>query len=109
MQPERRKFECHPITFQLEIRGDSQDGNAFCEKTQLIDISGRGALFRSLLPESYYEGQEVQADIMIPGTPDLNGQMNTRATVIRLNKDSNQQVNVSVHFLKPFKLLRTKK
>jgi c-di-GMP-binding flagellar brake protein YcgR len=109
MQTERRKFERHLITFQLEIRGDSQDGSVFCEKTQLIDISGGGAVFRSLLPDSYYEGQIVQADIIIPGTPDLTAQMKTRATVIRLHKDNNQHMNVSVHFLKPFTLLRAEK
>ncbi len=106
MQTERRKHERHPLGFQLEIRGDNQRGKSFCETAQLIDISGGGALFLSSLIDNYYEGQHLQTDVILPGTPHLKGQMNTQATVIRLQQDKNQQFYVSVQFLQPFKLLR---
>ncbi len=106
MQIERRKFQRHPLRFKLEIRGNSQNGKPFVEKAQLINISGGGALFHSLLIDQYFQGQIVETKIILPGTPAIKGQMNTRATVVRLIRDSHNQAIVSIHFLDPFKLSR---
>ncbi len=106
MQIERRQFQRHPLRFQLEIRASSQNGKPFVEKAQLINISGGGALFHSLLIDQYFQGQVVEANIILPGTPAMKGQMNTRATVVRLIRESRRLAVVSIHFLDPFKLSR---
>ena len=95
MTTERRQFERHLLPLELEIRGNSKNGDSFFERTQLVD--------------SYYEGQVVLADIIIPGTPKMSGSMNTRATVMRLEKENQQRIKVSIHFLQPFILFRKDK
>lgn len=106
MQSERRKHERYPLEFQLDIRGDNQTGKSFQETAQLLDISGGGALFRSSQVDSYYEGQLLQTDVILPGTPHIRGQMHTQATVTRLQQDKYHRFHVSIQFLHPFKLLR---
>lgn len=106
MQIERRKFPRHILQFRIDIRGDSQDGKPFFEKTQLINISGGGALFKPLRLDQYYKGQVVEVNIMLPGTPDIKGQMKTKATVVRLDQDSCGQMQIIIHFMDTFKLFR---
>ncbi len=106
MQIERRKFKRHRLRFQLEIRGNSQNGKPFVERAQLINISGGGALFHSLLIDQYFQGQIVETNIILPGTPAMKGQMFTRATVVRLIRENHEQSIVSIHFMDPFKLSR---
>jgi len=109
MQIERRKFQRHLLRFRLEIRGKSQNGQPFVERAQLINISGGGALFHSLLIDKYFQGQIVETNIILPGTPAMKGQMYTRATVVRLIQDNREQAIISIHFMDPFKLFRDQK
>ncbi len=106
MQIERRKFQRHLLRFRLEIRGKSQNGQPFVERAQLINISGGGALFHSLLINQYFQGQVVETNIILPGTPAMKGQMYTKATVVRLIRKNREQSIVSIHFMDPFKLFR---
>ncbi|HEB68906.1 MAG TPA: PilZ domain-containing protein [Desulfobulbus sp.] len=106
MEIERRKFQRHSLRFQLEVRGYSQHGKPFVETAQLINISGGGALFHPLQADQYFQGQVVETSIILPGTPAIKGQMRTRATVVRLIRNSSGQPVVSLHFLDSFTLSR---
>ena len=113
MQREKRKYQRRSLDFLLEIKGANEVGELFQETTRLINISGGGAQFITPLLEQYYEGQVLKASIFLPGTRDVNGRMNTTATVVRLAKGTKNSVGrdadpakVSVCFQETFQLLR---
>jgi len=110
---EQRKFQRFPLNCQLIIRGTDQEGQPFSEITELINISGGGALFHSSQPHLYVTGQTVEANILLPGTPDLQGAMRTSARILdvgkrinRLKDDPEAPNQVAIHFLTPFQILR---
>jgi len=110
---EQRKFQRFPLQSQLKVRGENQAGHSFCESTELINISGGGALFYSLQADQYREGQVIEANIMLPGTPEIRGRMKATATVVSVQemRDSSSmtgsgRIQIAVHFLEPFRLLR---
>ena len=112
---EQRKFKRFQLHCQLIIQGTDPDGQPFTETTELINISGGGALFQSHLPDQYEIGQTVKASILLPGTPDLQGAMRTTAQIVAVgdrgttrNKDRNGHSQVAIHFLEPFQILRDK-
>lgn len=110
---EQRKFQRFSLRCRLEVQGKNQSGHPFVETTELINISGGGALFYSRQTGYYAQGQIVEANILLPGTPDIQGTMTTSARVISVNgrdkttDDKHRDcIQVAVHFLEPFKLLR---
>lgn len=110
---EQRKFQRFPLQCQLEVRGKNRSGHSFCELTELINISGGGALFYSSQADRYIKGQIIEANIMLPGTPHIQGWMKTTATVVSVQDIQNSpdtgndnHVQIAVHFIDPFRLLR---
>jgi hypothetical protein len=110
---EQRKFKRFPLQCQLEVRGENRSGHPFCESTELINISGGGALFYSLQTDRYIKGQVVEANIMLPGTPEIRGRMKTTATVVSVqnmqdssNTAVSDRIQIAVHFMEPLRLMR---
>ncbi|HHD64824.1 MAG TPA: PilZ domain-containing protein [Desulfobulbaceae bacterium] len=110
---EQRKFKRFPLQCQLEVRGENRSGHSFCESTELINISGGGALFYSLQTDRYIKGQVIEANIMLPGTPEIRGRMKTTATVVSVKNIQNSQntaacdrIQIAVHFMEPLRLMR---
>ena len=110
---EQRQFQRFPLRCRLKVQGKNQSGHPFVETTELINISGGGALFSTRMTDHYVQGQTIKANILLPGTPDIQGSMTTSAKVISVNNriDSpddkpNGCIQVAVHFLEPFRLLR---
>ncbi len=110
---EQRKFQRFSLRCRLEVQGKNQSGHPFVETAELINISGGGALFYSRQTDNYEQGQVIEANILLPGTPDIQGTMTTSARVISVNgrnKTTDDKhkgcIQVAVHFLEPFKLLR---
>ncbi len=63
--------------------------------------------------QNYYQGQTLEASIVLPETPEVKGHMNTKATVIRLSEDIQNDpipeiatLKVSVCFQKYLQLIR---
>lgn len=113
---EQRKYQRFPLNCRLVIQGNNRAGQRFCETTELINISGGGALFYSRQPEQYVTGQTVEANILLPGTPDLQGAMHTTARIMEVGnrivaqkKQTAGASQVAIHFLEPFQILRGEK
>jgi len=112
---EQRKFPRFPLNCRLVIQGIDSKGLPFSEKTELINISGGGALFYSQQPHLYMTGQTVEANILLPGPPDLQGAMRTSARIMEVGTRLRTKINpqhdaqqVAIHFLAPFKIIRGK-
>ncbi len=112
---EQREFQRLPLRCRLKVQGRDHLGRSFVETTKLINISGGGALFTSRQLEHYTPGQTIEASILLPGTPDIQGTMTTSARVVavhdgkRPSGDSHKDhIQVAVHFLEPFRLYRQK-
>ncbi|HHB75564.1 MAG TPA: PilZ domain-containing protein [Desulfobulbus sp.] len=110
---EQRQFQRFPLRCRLKVQGKNQSGHSFVETTELINISGGGALFSTRMRDHYVQGQTIKTNILLPGTPDIQGSMTTSAKVISINNriDSSDDkpngcIQVAVRFLEPFKLLR---
>lgn len=114
MQLERRNYRRKDLDFYIHIRGENLLGKPFEEKTRLLNISGGGAQFISSANNNYFMDQELEASVVLPGTREVKGCLNTTATVIRLSngvvEDPSAQdgiLRISVKFKKHFKLKRT--
>jgi hypothetical protein len=114
MTSERRKTPRFLLDLPLEVSGSDNKGLCFHEAVKLINISGGGAQFITSSTEYYFEGQQLQILVTIPGTKDISGKMGSIAIVLRLNGESTTeaqmssgQKRVSIHFLKPLRLERT--
>jgi len=112
---EQREYQRFPLNCRLVIQGNNQAGQRFSETTELINISGGGALFYSRQPDQYVTGQTVEANILLPGTPDLQGAMHTTARIMEVGnridahkKQTADLSQVAIHFLEPFQILRGK-
>jgi len=110
---EQRQFQRFPLRCRLQVQGKNQAGHPFVETTELINISGGGALFSTKLTEHYVQGQTIKINILLPGTPDIQGSMATSAQVISINNrvdstddESQESIQVAVRFLEPFRLRR---
>ncbi len=110
---EQRKFQRFPLNCRLIVQGTNQEGQRFSETTKLINISGGGALFYSGRPDQYVAGKTLEANILLPGTPDLQAAMRTTARIMevgnRHGEPKNERTNLSqvaIHFLEPFQILR---
>ncbi len=88
---EQRGFDRYAVSFPVIVFGRDTKGADHHEKTVLHDISGSGAMFISRSPEKYYPGQVLKISIMLDGTNEVRARIRTEATVIRINR--NQQDN----------------
>ncbi len=114
MDSDRRKTPRLLLNLPLKASGSDNKGLIFHEDVTLVNISGGGAQFTTSSCNRYFEGQELQMLVTIPGTRDVSGKMGSIAIVLRLEKESTAeaqlspgQKKVSIHFLKPLCLERT--
>ena len=110
---EQREFQRFPLRCRLQIQGKNQSGHPFVETTELINISGGGALFSTRRRDYYVKDQTVEANILLPGTPEMQGSMTTSARVVSVNdrkgtpaREQAGVLQVAIHFLEPLRLLR---
>lgn len=114
MRLERRKYRRKDLDFYIHVKGVNRNGKPFEEKARLLNISGGGAQFTSSFKSNYFMDQELNACVVLPGTREVKGCLDTTAKVIRLSNGvvENQSVQdgilrISVKFKKNFKLKRT--
>lgn len=84
---DRRAFPRHHIEFDIEITGVTSAGEPFTERTVLGDISGGGARFRTVRPERYMPGQELELKVFLPGTDDVRAHMAGDAVVVVVDRE----------------------
>lgn len=90
---EKRKCERYMIGFPLEVFAQDPAGKKYMDKTVLKNISREGALFVTKLSEKYYLDQQLKITIHLPGTAEVNAQMEGKATVIRIDLPDKSQIN----------------
>ena len=91
-----------------------KNGTAFNEQAKLINISRGGFIFTPIEQKThpYHEGQVIEADIMLPGPPAIQGKMCIKGKINRLSLTKNnpnekkEQLLISVQFLDHFKFFR---
>ncbi|MBW1689324.1 MAG: PilZ domain-containing protein [Deltaproteobacteria bacterium] len=83
-EPDRRGFDRFPIALAIEVLGKGSDGRTQREKTTLRDISGEGARFITQHPDRYFQGQNLELVIYLPGTQEVQAQMRGKARVVRI-------------------------
>jgi hypothetical protein len=88
-EPDRRGFDRFPIEFVIEVSGKDNDGRTHKEKTTLQDISGEGAKFITQHPDRYFQGQNLELVIYLPGTNEVKAQMRGKARVVRIGDSEN--------------------
>jgi len=81
---ERRRFQRHDMGLSAYLDGDPVNRAAAPECVRVLDLSGDGALFRTLHPQRYTPGQRMALTICMPGAPGVQAVMKTRAVVIRV-------------------------
>jgi len=88
-ESDRRDFDRFPIEFAIEVSGKDSDGRTHKERTALQDISGEGARFSTQHPDRYFQGQNLELVIYLPGTNEVKAQMRGRARVVRIGDSGN--------------------
>ena len=81
---ERREFERFPIDLVVEVSAENMMGKRFKEETDLIDLSGGGAKFKTMRAEDYFYGQLVDFKVHLPGTDHVKAHVKGRAKVVRI-------------------------
>lgn len=61
---ERRRYQRHKQSFEVEIYATTDDGDDFNETVTLNDISDAGLSFTSQQPDHYYVNQAISATIL---------------------------------------------
>lgn len=95
-KPDRRAYERLPIDFAVAITGTDEKGAGFTENTVLHDVSGGGAKFKTLQAEKYFPGQGLEMEIYLPGTRDVGARMKGEATVVRIGRQSDVKLEMSI-------------
>lgn len=88
-ESDRRDFDRFPIEFAIEVSLKDSDGRTHKEMTALRDISGGGARFITQNPDRYFQGQNLDLVIYLPGTNEVKAQMRGRARVVRIGDSGN--------------------
>ncbi len=108
---ERRSFPRHQLNFSLKVEGKNSSGRIFRDTCQLISISGNGAQFLTRQGAHYFQDQELEIHIVLPGTAEVRGSMVTVASVCRVEavldaEDSPEEMKVAVRFLQSLQMRR---
>ncbi len=111
--PYKRDFDRFPVEFQVGVWCQDKDGKAVYDEAELHDVSGNGAMFMTLFPERYYEGQALKLTIFLSGPRDVRAAIRTEGSVVRIlhAKDGHkhagrQKTGIAVHLNKPFEFER---
>jgi hypothetical protein len=86
---DRRDFDRFPIEFAIQVSAKDSSGKIHKEKTALQDISGEGARFITHYPDRYFQDQNLELVIYLPGTNEVKAQMWGKARVIRIGDSGN--------------------
>ena len=81
---ERRKDNRFRIDLITQVTAKSADGKTFREKALLRNMSGGGANFITGQADRYFQGQQLNIKIDLPGTVDLKASLQGTATVSRI-------------------------
>lgn len=81
---ERREDNRFRIDLITQVTAKSADGETFREKTVLRNISNAGANFITRQAVRYFQGQQLDIKIDLPGTVDLKACLQGTATVSRI-------------------------
>jgi hypothetical protein len=114
---ERREFERFPMELEVEVSSENKTGERFSEKTNLIDLSGGGAKFKTIRAEDYFPGQLLDFTIHLPGTGDVKAHMKGGAKVVRIvttkpsepKKDLGDEIAVRIDIPLHFERIKTEK
>jgi len=92
-QSERREDKRFQINLKTLVRAKSADGDVHCEKTVLHNLSGGGANFITGCADRYFQGQQLEIKIDLPGVAGLKAALQGTATVTRIEplSDSDQR------------------
>ena len=82
--PERREDNRFQMDLVMQVTAKSADGQTFSEKTLLRNMSGGGANFITRQADRYFQGQQLNIKIDLPGTVDLTASLQGTATVSRI-------------------------
>ncbi|ATX81764.1 PilZ domain-containing protein [Mariprofundus ferrinatatus] len=83
-----REFDRQAIDFEAEIKGFSQSGEPFCDHGQLKDISGGGVGLTTSHPDHYKVDQQLELEIKLPDTDELEAFMKCQVTVEWIRSDN---------------------
>lgn len=101
----RREFSRFPIDFLLVVTGSDRNGLEFRDEAVLVNISGGGASFTSLKEYQYFQDQALNISIDMPGSAEVEAQMQATARVVRINlendPDVSSKIQVSIEFNEP--------
>jgi hypothetical protein len=110
---ERREFHRFPLELLVTVSAQDRDGETYEEKTRLKEISGGGARFITRHREKYFQGQQLEMKIYLPGTDDIRAHMKGIATVSRIQDfDSPEgekepaETHVAAMFISPLRFVR---
>lgn len=81
---ERREDSRFQIDLITQVSAKSADGKTFREKTILRNMSGGGANFITRQADWYFQGQQLNIKIDLPGTHELKAFLQGTATVSRV-------------------------
>ena len=81
---ERREDNRFRIDLITLVTAKSAGGKSFREKTLLRNMSGGGANFITRQADRYFQGQQLNIKIDLPGTVDLKASLQGTATVSRI-------------------------
>lgn len=76
------RYEMDLITL---VTAKSGEGETFTEKTLLRNMSSGGANFITHCAERYFQGQQLEIQVDLPGTADLKASLQGAATVSRID------------------------
>lgn len=80
---DHREYERHSIDFRIEV--SPTEGEAFCDQTQLRNISGGGFCFITEISERYRIGLQVNIKVFLPAINDHAASMDCAAKVVWLH------------------------
>ena len=81
---ERRTYSRFRVDLITQVTAKSADGETFSEKMVLCNMSGGGANFITGQADRYFQGQQLDIIIDLPGTVDVKACMKGTATITRI-------------------------
>jgi hypothetical protein len=110
---DRREGSRFRIDLITQVTAKSADGETFSEKTVLRNMSGGGANFITRQADRYFQGQQLDIRIDLPGTVDLAASLQGTATVSRIEplpdsgpRQAARQYAVAVVIAAPLEFVR---
>ena len=110
---DRREYSRFRIDLITQVTAKSAGGETFSENTVLRNMSGGGANFITRQAGRYFQGQQLDIKIDLPGTVDLKASLQGTATVSRIEplpdsdpRQADRQYAVAVVIAAPLQFIR---